>query len=112
MTEHSYGVTLMTHLDDKGIEQLLDKKALADLKENSKPGGLALTHVASEHILNNLEDGDVFTLTDMFLILHQEGHTDTKMKSLQTILARLVRDTEFPLIAVKVVGRQRGYQKT
>jgi len=34
------------------------------------------------------------------------------MKSLQTILARLVRDEAFPLIAVKAVGRQRGYQKT
>jgi hypothetical protein len=111
MAKNSYGATLITDMSDSDIEKTLDKKALADLKKNSKPQSIALTHLASETI-GAMETGTTFTVTDLFLLLHKDGHKDTNFKSLQTVLARLVKDPEFPLTAVKIVGRQRGYQKT
>ena len=111
MAKHSYGATLLTDWDDKKVKETLDKEALIDLEKHSKPPKLALTQVTMD-LVEGMEAGTIFTLTDAFLLIHEQGHTDAKIKSLQTVLSRLVKNKEFPLMGVKIAGRQRGYQKT
>jgi hypothetical protein len=111
MADHSFGHTVLTNFTDSDIKSFLGSEAMADLKENSKPVGFALNQVVRDYIANELNSGDIFTYTDMFLLLQKAGHEKVKMASLKTTLTRILKEENSPLVSVKVLSRQRAFQK-
>lgn len=110
-TKNSFGDTQLTNYTEEELKDFLSDEALTDLKKNvrNRP---SVRSILMDFINNKIEIGQIFTIQDLFILLHKEGHTFIKYGTLRTTISRILTEaSDLPFETINYGGRKKVFQR-